>query len=390
VIAVAGTRETDVVVVGAGPVGTTLGAVLADAGVRAVVLDARPFPELESSRATTVHAGTLEALDSRLDGLGARLADRGHWALRSVVWNGRRRIAEARWDQMPTRYAAMVNLPQADTEALLRSHLQACGGSVRWGWRATAIDQDEESVQARVATDEGPRVVAGQFLVGCDGARSEVRRSCGVALAGTTFPERFLLADVDLDTQLDRRSTHVFASTRGVLGVMPMPDGFRLNGTLTDEEELRADTLGDLMRARLGAAMSWVDLREVGWAAVYRTHSRVADTYRRGRAFLAGDAAHLNSPVGGQGMNVGVLDALDLGDRLVAVLAGRAADDVLDGYEATRRPIAERVLRTTRASTRMISARTPVERFVRDQLMRVVHRFPPVQRKLTLEPAGLT
>lgn len=383
------TGAFDVVVVGAGPVGMTLGAVLADAGVRAVVLDAQPVSDRESSRATTVHAGTLEALDRRLDGLGARIADRGHWARRSVVWNERRRIAEARWHHMPTRYAAMVNLPQADTEALLRSQLEARGGSVRWGWRVTAVDQDAETVQAHVVTDRGPRTVAGRFLVGCDGAHSDVRRSCGVALAGTTFPERFLLADVDLDTRLDRCCTHVFVSTRGVLGVMPMPDGFRLNGTLTDEEEPSPDTLPGLMRARLGSAASWVDLRKVCWAAEYRTHSRVADAYRRGRVFLAGDAAHLNSPVGGQGMNVGIRDALDLGDRLAAVLAGRAAADVLDGYEATRRPVAERVLRATRASTRMISARTPVERFVRDQLMRVAHRLPPVQRKLTLEPAGL-
>lgn len=130
-------------------------------------------------------------------------------------------------------------------------------------------------------------------------------------------------------------------------------------------------------------------MRKVGWAAEYRTHSRLADTYRRGRVFLAGDAAHLNSPVGGQGMNLGIRDALDLGDRLAALITGRANEAILDGYEAGRRPVAARTLRTTRISTRMISARTPVERFARNQLMRVAHRLPPVQRKLTLEPAGL-
>lgn len=207
---------------------------LADADVPVMVVDAQPAFDRESSRATTVHAGTLEALDSRFDGLGARIAERGRWARRSVLWHGRRRIAQARWDRMPTRYAAMVNLPQADTESLLRSHLEARGGSVCWGWRATAVDQDADRVRVEMATDEGSTAIVSRFVVGCDGAHSDVRRSCGVALAGTTFPERFLLADVDLDTRLDQRCTHVFVSTRGVLGVMPMPDGFRLNGTLTD------------------------------------------------------------------------------------------------------------------------------------------------------------
>jgi 2-polyprenyl-6-methoxyphenol hydroxylase-like FAD-dependent oxidoreductase len=383
------TIDADVVVVGAGPTGLTLGAVLAAAGARSLVIDAQPGPERESSRATTVHAGTLEALDERLDGLGAEVAARGHAARRSVLWHGRQRIASVHWDRMPTRYAAMVNLPQTDTEALLRGRLERYGGTVRWGWQARSVDQHDDHVSVRMARGDDEQSVHARYVAGCDGAHSEVRRSCGIALTGTTYPERFLLADVDLDTDLGRDLTHVFVSTRGVLGVMPMPSAYRLNGTLGRGEQLTPTTLAGLMRARLGRAADRVRLRSVMWAAEYRTHSRLADAYRSGRVFLAGDAAHLNSPVGGQGMNVGIADALDLGRGLAAAVAATPDEASLDGYEARRRPVAAEVLRRTRTSTRMIAARNPVERLVRDQLMRLIHRLPPVQRRLTLEPAGL-
>jgi 4,5-epoxidase len=122
------------------------------------------------------------------------------------------------------------------------------------------------------------------------------------------------------------------------------------------------------------------------WANEYRTHSRLAAAYRRGNVFLAGDAAHLNSPVGGQGMNVGIGDALDLATRLVNLYRA-APPEILDGYEVLRRSIAERVINTTRQATRMLTARKPVERLVRNQLMRLAHRLPPFQRRLSTETA---
>jgi 2-polyprenyl-6-methoxyphenol hydroxylase-like FAD-dependent oxidoreductase len=381
--------HTDVLVVGAGPVGTALGASLGGVGVRTVVIDARPDGAIESSRATTVHAGTLERLDDALSGLGAEVAASGAWARRSIMWHGRRKIGEIRWDGMPTRYAAMVNLPQAEVERMLRSRLTARGGHLRWGCRVTALEQDADGVTVDVDTATGTESLRARFVVGCDGARSTVRHACGASLPGATYPERFLLADVDLDTSLDETCTHVFVSTHGVLGLMPMPHGWRLNGTLTDDEHLTPDTLPELVRARLGRAAEWVDLHAVGWANDYRTHSRLVDRYRAGRVFLAGDAAHLNSPVGGQGMNLGIMDALDLGQRLASVVVDGADDAVLDGYEAARRPAAARVLRLSRSSTRQLVARSPVERFARDQLVRVAHRLPPVQRRLSVGQAGL-
>jgi 2-polyprenyl-6-methoxyphenol hydroxylase-like FAD-dependent oxidoreductase len=362
-------EDLTVGIVGAGPTGLTLAYVLARAGVRATVVDREGGPGRESSRATTVHAGTLEALDA-LDGLGEEIAAAGLPARRSHVRSGDRILATVRWDRMPTRYAALVNLPQAALEGILERRLAELGLSVEWG---RSIDSTEE--------------VTADYIVGCDGAHSVIRRSIRVRLDGTTSDERFLLADVRLSGDLDQESTNIWVSTAGVLGILPMPDGsFRLNGTLADGEACDAASLGDLLARRLGRADRRIHLDDVGWAAEYRTHSRLATAYRRGRAFLAGDAAHLNSPVGGQGMNVGICDAIDLGRRLVALRDG-APESHLDGYEASRRPVAERVIGMTERATAMLTARRPVERRLRNAALWVGHRLPPVQRLLSTDTA---
>ncbi len=171
---------------------------------------------------------------------------------------------------------------------------------------------------------------------------------------------------------------------------MPMPDGsFRLNGTLIGEEDATPDALAGLMAARLGSAGNRVMLKDVRWSATYQTHSRCADRYRAGNVFLAGDAAHLVSPVGGQGMNLGIQDAVNLGWKLAAVLRRGAPQPLLESYAAERRPVAQRALRTSETMTRMFTARHPVERALRNSAMRVAHRVPPVQRRLAMEPAGL-
>lgn len=361
--------DFEVAVVGAGPTGLTLVYRLARDGVPVSIVDAASGPERESSRATTIHAGTLEALD-HLDGLGDEIAAAASRALTSQIWSGERRIATVRWDRMPTRYAAMFNLPQAHLETIIRSRLERHGVAVQWKRAVT----DAASVDA-------------SYIVGCDGAHSSIRKSIGVEPEGATFDERFLLADVSLRGSIDRQSTHIWVSTAGVLGIMPLPDDlFRLNGTLTEGEQLSPDTLPEAMARRLGAAHQGIEVEDVLWAAEYRTHSRLATTYRRGNVFLAGDAAHLNSPVGGQGMNVGIGDALDLGTRLAEVLRG-TSPHILDQYEKTRRPVADRVIKTTKQATAMLTARRPVERLIRNQIMWLAHRLPPFQRRLSTETA---
>jgi 2-polyprenyl-6-methoxyphenol hydroxylase-like FAD-dependent oxidoreductase len=365
-------RPMEVAVIGAGPTGLTLAFVLARAGVPVSIVDAAADPERESSRATTVHAGTLEVLD-RFDGLGGEIAAAGVWAHRSHLWSGARRLATLYWERMPTKYAALVNLPQASLEAIVRRRLESLGVAVQWS-RTVSCPEDVDAT----------------YVVGCDGAHSAIRHAIGAQLVGTTYDERFLLADVEADTDIDAGCTHIWVSPAGVLGLMPMPGGgFRLNGTLAADERFDdEDQLAETMQRRLGAGRHRVRLRAVTWTAEYRTHSRRASSYRRGSVFLAGDAAHLNSPVGGQGMNLGIGDAVSLGTKLVDVHEGAGAE-ILDRYETERRPIAEKVLAATSRGTAMLTARRPLERLLRNQFMRLSHRLPPVQHQLTTEAAFL-
>lgn len=382
-------EPVEVLVVGAGPTGLTLAAALGAAGVDVRIIDAAPGGARESSRATTVHAATLAQLDV-LDGAGRAIAGQAARARGSTLWHGRRRVARVQYDRMPGRYAHMANLPQQQTEAVLRDRLGATGHDVGWGLTLESLDADGTAVAARLGGEQGEQRIRSRFVVGCDGAHSTVRRKIGAQLEGRTHPERFLLADAVLRTDLDPDQTHMFVSTRGVLGVMPMPDGsFRFNGTLAGEEDATPDALPGLMAARLGNAADRVMLEDVRWSATYQTHSRCADRYRAGNVFLAGDAAHLVSPVGGQGMNLGIQDAVNLGWKLAAVLRRGAPEPLLDSYAEERRPVAQRALRTSEMMTRMFTARHPVERALRNSALRVAHRVPPVQRRLAWEPAGL-
>lgn len=381
--------HSDVLVVGAGPAGLALAAVLAKAGVEIRVVDAAPDGARESSRATTVHAATLHQLDL-LDRAGEEIAGRAVRALGSTLWDGTRRIAQVHWDRLPGRYACMANLPQEQTEGVLRERLTATGRDIDWGVTLESLDTGGTRPVARLRGDSGEYSVAARYVVGCDGSHSVVRRALGITLEGITHEERFLLADVDLRTDLDAGQTHVFVSTRGVLGIMPMPDGsFRLNGTLADGEEATPDAIENLIIARLGRAADRVELREVRWAATYRTHSRLAERFRAGEVFLAGDAAHLVSPVGGQGMNLGIQDAVNLGWKLAQVLGDGAPPTLLDTYDAERRPVAGHALRMAERNTRLFAVRRVIERARRNTVMQVVHRLPPVQRALAWGPAGL-
>ena len=382
--------EVDVLVVGAGPTGTTLATVLCRAGVSAMVVDAAPGPGHESSRATTLHALTLFQLDG-LDGAGRELQRLGTVARRSSLWAGTARLARAHWERLPGSHRHLVNVRQEVTEQVLRSRLADAGGRVLWGLALEDIEVERGRVAARLRSSDGTaRLVSPRWLVGCDGAHSRVRSAMGVTLEGTTHPDRFLLADVTMESDLDRRQTHLFVSTAGLIGMLPMPDGgWRLNGTLAEGETARPGSLAELVGRRLGRARRRVRLDEVASANDYTTHSRVATAWRVGDVFLAGDAAHLVSPIGGQGMNLGIQDAVNLGWKLAHVARGWAAPDLLDTYEPERRPAALAALRIAEFNTRMFTERRVLARTTRNLVMRVIHRLPPLQRRLTWGPAGL-
>jgi 2-polyprenyl-6-methoxyphenol hydroxylase-like FAD-dependent oxidoreductase len=347
-----------VLVAGAGPTGLTLAAGLAARGIEVAVCEASAGPGRESSRATTVHAGSLELLDEL--GVGRRLAESGMRALRSRIFRGRRLLVDQDWTRLPSRYPFLLNLPQEDVETVLRERLRELGGRVHFGWSVAGHRADSDEVSVELRGGETSQSARCRILVGCDGAHSSVRRHLGLHLEGETYPGVFALADAEIAGPLDPECSWLGGSHGGLLGLLPLSGGrWRINATLDDSGEPDDDAPIDfeaLAHERLpGLAFR---ITAVGSSARYKIHRRAAGAMWRGRVLLAGDAAHLNSPIGGQGMNRGFREALDLSWRLPRVLAGEH-ETLLSEWERERRRDAARVLAGTDRLTRMLRAVGP-------------------------------
>ncbi|MFB7824854.1 FAD-dependent monooxygenase [Streptomyces hydrogenans] len=342
--------DTDVVITGAGPTGLVLALDLARRGVRALLLE-RADGLFPGSRGKGLQPRSQEVLDD-LGVLPEVLAAGGPYP-RMLAWEGTERRGE--WDMIercePTErvpYANTLLIPQSRTQELLYARLTALGGGVRFGAALTGLRQDDTGVEALLSTGETIRAA---FLVGADGGRSTVRRALGVGMTGETVdPRPMLVADVRISpgAVADRDHWHVWRAADGGVALCPLPGGdglFQLAATFEDADA-GVDTTPEGVRALLAARtpLAAEEITEVPWASDYRARAALADRFREGRVFLAGDAAHVHSPAGGQGLNTGVQDAYNLGWKLAQVLRHGAPAALLDSYEAERRPVAADVL----------------------------------------------
>ncbi|MGW4683863.1 FAD-dependent monooxygenase [Streptomyces sp. NPDC004244] len=342
----------DVLVVGAGPTGLALACCLARRGVRPLVVEraAGLFP---GSRGKGLQPRTLEVFDDL--GVLDEVLRWGGPAPVGMAWKDGVRLGEHRMfddaeatEQEP--YTGPWILPQWRTQEILLARLRELGGDVRFGVEFTALTQDADGVEALIASDGGPAVaVRARYLVGADGGRSTVRRLTGIKMSGERVdPTPLIVADVVVD-HLDRDNWHLFPpaedGSRGYAALCPLPhtQEFQFVGQYP---EIRAELSADDVRT-LVAELTHVraeDVREVRWASDFTVNAALADRFREGRVFLAGDAAHIHSPAGGQGLNTSVQDAYNLGWKLAAVLCDGAPEALLDTYEEERLPQAAAVL----------------------------------------------
>jgi 2-polyprenyl-6-methoxyphenol hydroxylase-like FAD-dependent oxidoreductase len=359
--------DTDVVVVGAGSTGLALACGLQAAGVAVRVLDGAAGPAV-TSRALGLQPRGVEVLD-RLGALGD-LPDRG-LAIRNVVItvNGRE-LARLRVEQSMQRLGGRTALlmSQADIEAALRDRLAALGGSVEWDRRVADVIPAADGVELRLGN--GDEVRAG-WVVGADGAHSVVRKAMRTGFPGVPLIEHFLLADVHADIDRPRSNTYGFLRGTQMLVAFPLP-GVDLWRVMTPAPPGCPDDPGqDEIIAYLGerlAEEAGGTINSIEWTSSFRIHRRITDAYRRGRVLLAGDAAHIHSPLGGQGMNTGIGDAENLAWKLALVISGRADAGLLDTYEAERRPIAKDVLKSTSGVTELVVGQGRMSRLVRDRI----------------------
>ncbi|GAA5008820.1 FAD-dependent monooxygenase [Actinopolymorpha pittospori] len=395
---------SEVLVVGAGPTGLALACGLRLQGVPVRVVDRAPGPA-STSRANFLHARGSEVLD-RLGALG-RLPEESLRALQVTTYLGDRPIMRLVFGDPGLQTAAppMV-VSQAKVESALRDRLAELGGAVTWHLPLVGLEQDEHGVTATLGgmSGEAPQVERFGWVVGCDGTGSSTRKVAGIGFPGVKLTERFLLADLHLDWDLDRSGTSGWIHPGGLLGAMPMPDPegaagrdggddlWRLiaydpghGGDKSSEQEI-LDRLRMILPERSGRQ---VTIGDAEWLSLFTIHRRLADRYREGRVFLAGDAAHAHAPFGGQGMLTGVGDAENLAWKLALVIHGKATGDLLDTYEAERRPLATEVLRGTSGVTKMNVAGNPFGRFLRDRVVVKLFNLPSVQRWATYTTSQL-
>ncbi|OBK52071.1 FAD-dependent monooxygenase [Mycobacterium kubicae] len=375
-------NDTEVLVVGAGPTGLTLTTALLARGVDAVLVDKLPAGA-GTSRAAAVNARTLEVLED-LD-VSWRLVKNGLIAPRFSMRQRASTLIPIDFSALPTKYPYTLMISQADTEQILAQRLSEMGGQAIRPKTVTALTEHAHGVTATF--DDGQTLTA-DYVVGADGMHSTVREHAGIGFAGGEFAESFALADVRVTGAAPREEVILFYGRDGLTVLAPLPGGiYRIVAPAADApREPTAEFAQHLLDTR-GFGPGRTVVTELLWGSRFRIQHRVADRYRNGRLILAGDAAHVHSPAGGQGMNLGITDAIGLANALTDVLRGDS-EAALDAYGATQRARAQQVLTLTGRLTRISTLPRPL-RPIRNSALRVAAQIPAVRRQLAWRLSGL-
>ncbi|MDD1016521.1 FAD-dependent oxidoreductase [Pseudomonas rubra] len=343
-------NRCDVLIIGAGPTGLVLALWLSKLGIKVRIIDKTAGPGT-TSRALAVQARTLE-LYRQLD-LTEAILEQGHQVPAANLWVKGEAAARLPFSAIGsdlTPYPFLHIYPQDQHEQLLIERLLGFGVAVERQTELLDFSQDAEGVTARLRHADGvEQVCAADYLAGCDGARSTVRKALGIGFPGGTYEQLFYVADVDGAGPTFNGELHVDLDEADFLAVFPLAGSgrTRLIGTVRDARAEHPEHLSFEDVSRRAMEHLKVEITRVNWFSTYRVHHRVAEQFSRGRALLLGDAAHVHSPAGGQGMNTGIGDAINLAWKLAAVLQGSATQTLLDTYEIERSAFARRLVSTT-------------------------------------------
>jgi 2-polyprenyl-6-methoxyphenol hydroxylase-like FAD-dependent oxidoreductase len=367
-------ERTEILVVGAGPTGLTMATQLAARGVGFRIIDEAP-ERSDKSRALVVHARTLELFQKM--GISEDLVSRGRRTIKATPFVNGRRAVDVEFGDISvddTPYPFILFISQAETEKALEVHLTGLGVEVERQVELVSFEERAEGIEARLRHgDGGEETVRARYVVGADGAHSAVRKGAGLSFEGDAYPQDFVLADVDIEWDADDDRMYFFLSRKGLLVAFPLagPSTHRLISTSVEDASPEAGdpTLEDFQRLANELSAIPMRLRDPSWLSRFHLHHRGVDRYRAGRAFVAGDAAHIHSPAGGQGMNTGIQDAYNLAWKLALVLKGRAPDSLLDSYHDERHPVGRVLLRTTDRMFNVAATHNPLFIAARNFLM---------------------
>ena len=378
----------DVLIVGAGPVGLTMAAELTRYGLKVRIIDQAPEPT-DKSKALVVWPRTLEHLD-RL-GLASTFVSTGLKASHASFFTGERELAQVALNSGDTPFPYALMIPQSETERLLDEHLRSLDVTVERSVTLTALSPDSASVTATLTyADDHTEAVTTPWLIGCDGAHSTVRHAVNAAFEGATLPSDWVLADVHLTGPVSVDTVELHLHADGVLGLFPMSSTrFRVIANINHEgsEAVAEPTLADIQDILDKRDQRGLRAVDPVWLSGFHINERKVADFRHGRVFLAGDAAHIHSPAGGQGMNTGMQDAFNLAWKLALVqrelVAQQSSPLFLDSYNAERSPVAAKVLEGAGLLTRMATLNNALLRGLRNSLIHFVTGFDFVQHALT-------
>jgi 2-polyprenyl-6-methoxyphenol hydroxylase-like FAD-dependent oxidoreductase len=377
--------EAEVVIVGAGPVGLAAACNLRRHGVNVLIVDQHDGPSVHS-KALAIHARTLELLEKL--GVAEAIVSRGRRLDVLNVYHQRRKLMRLDVGELDSPYPFVLSLPQGETERVLIDRLRELGGEVAWGMRFRDLVQHDDQVHVTLENREGRLMTCDcRWLIGCDGAHSEVRAALALDFDGASFSERFGLADVTITDPLNPHEAQLFLADEGPAAIFPLPqpEAYRLVAALPlngqDGRPHRDFELADWQRLIADRSVLELELRDPKWLASFTVRQSIVPHYRRGRAFLAGDAAHIHSPVGGQGMNLGVHDAFNLSWKLAAVFRGEAPETLLESYEAERRPVGRHILRATQWLTRAVTVHSRLVQSLRNGVLEALTQSHAVRQR---------
>ncbi len=377
---------TDILIAGAGPAGLALAAELRRLNIDAVLID-NQAEGANTSRAAVVHARTLEVLEPL--GVVPEMLARGLVVPIFRARNRDRALMEVDFRHLPTRYAFTLMCPQNLTEAILLARLGELGGAVLRPMRLAGLRADGDGVAAQIEDADGLHDVSAKWLVGCDGAHSTVRSAAAFPFEGGAYAEGFALADIRMDWPLGREEISLFLSPAGLMLVAPLPDDrFRIVATADGAPE-KPDVayMQRIVEAR-GPTLGEHRVREIVWSSRFHVQHKLVSAFRAGRVLLCGDAAHLHSPAGGQGMNTGIQDAISLAAPLIRAVKD-GDDGALDGWAARRREIAKSVITMTDRMTRAATLKSRPAELLRNAAISLVGHIPGAADKVARRLAEL-
>ena len=364
-----------VLVVGAGPTGLTLALQLARYGVPVRIIDAAYSPAMES-RALGIQARTLELFE-RMDVI-APFLERGLRYRQVFVHSERKQIVHETLEQIRSRYNYLLAIPQNETERILWERLRSLDVNVERGLRLVYFEQDPSKVRVHLRGSDGDSNAEFSYVVGCDGAHSTVRHVLDVPFTGTQIPDSFALADLTIDVDLPRDAISVYLVGGNIAAIFPLPKDLwrviieRIGGFES------APSLDDFRSALYLGGVQAQGYGDPVWVAQFSINQRRVASMAKGRVFLAGDASHIHSPIGAQGMNTGIQDAENLAWKLALTYRYGASESLLASYAIERQSVAARLVRATGSFTKLVASRSPAVRAVRDHLAAFATSIPAV------------